>query len=84
MENLNNWDEETLAYVKTIIREWQAETARREDELIPKLRAGDKLALYKARELRAEWTAYSNALGLFRNMLDDNSEATEAEKERKN
>ena len=81
MEDLNNWDDETLTYIKTIVREWQAETARREDKLIPKLRANDKLAVYKARELRGEWLAFNNVLGMLREMLQDNREA---EKERNN
>ncbi len=75
IEELNNWDEETIYYLKTTVREWQAETARREDELIPKLRADDKLAIYKARELRAEWRAYRNVLETLGEMLADNAEA---------
>ena len=75
MDELNNWDKETLTYIKTIVREWQAEAARREDKLIPKLRANDKLAIYKARELRGEWTAYNNVLGFLRELENDNAEA---------
>jgi len=75
MEELNNWDEETLAYIKTIVGEWQAEAARREDKLIPKLRANDKLAIYTARELRGEWNAYHKILEILRELQNDNAEA---------
>ena len=75
MEELNNWDEETLTYIKTTVREWQAEAARREDKLIPKLRANDKLAIYKARELRGEWNAYHKILEILRELENDNAEA---------
>ena len=75
MDELNNWDGETLTYIKTTVREWQAEAARREDKLIPKLRANDKLAIYKARELRGEWNAYHKILEILRELQNDNAEA---------
>jgi len=81
MEALNNWEDETIFYIRNKIWEEQLATQNALHELDGKLKAGDRLAMQQVRKLNGHYQGLTYVLGVTSEMLQDNREA---EKERNN